>query len=135
MNWKLILQLTLFGLVMGPATVYIIPSNIEALIWLPIFILCAYLIAKHCVALYFLNGFMVGVINAVWITAAHLILFDTYLLRHGSEAVLYHYEAIPMPPKAAMIVLGIFSGVASGLILGLFAFIASKIVKRKPTAI
>jgi hypothetical protein len=36
---------------------------------------------------------------------------------------------------AAMIVLGIFYEVASGLVLGLFAFIVSKLVKSKPTVI
>jgi hypothetical protein len=29
MNWKLIIQLSMFGLAMGIATVFVIPSNIE----------------------------------------------------------------------------------------------------------
>jgi len=47
MNWKLILQLSLFGLAMAFATVFVVPSNIEPLLWLPIFVICAYLIAKR----------------------------------------------------------------------------------------
>jgi len=48
MNKKLIFRLSIFGLAMAFATVYFIPSNIEPLCWLAIFILCAYLIAKNC---------------------------------------------------------------------------------------
>jgi hypothetical protein len=37
MNWRLIAQLSLFGLAMGIATVFFIPSTIEPLFWLVIF--------------------------------------------------------------------------------------------------
>lgn len=50
MNWKLIFQLSLFGLAMAFATVTWIPSNIEPIFWLAIFIICAYLIATKCSA-------------------------------------------------------------------------------------
>lgn len=33
MNWKSIGRLSLFGLVMSIATVYVIPSDIEAMCW------------------------------------------------------------------------------------------------------
>jgi hypothetical protein len=34
MNWKLILQLSMLGLVMSLATVFLIPSSIEPAFWL-----------------------------------------------------------------------------------------------------
>lgn len=40
MDWKLIFQLSLFGLAMAVATVYVIPSNIEPVFWLVIFLIC-----------------------------------------------------------------------------------------------
>jgi hypothetical protein len=43
-DWKLILQLPLFGLFMGVATVYFIPLNVEPFCWLVIFLFCAYVI-------------------------------------------------------------------------------------------
>jgi hypothetical protein len=55
-NWKLIFQLSLFGLAMAIATVYWIPQNVEPFFWLVIFIICAYLIAKRCSDKYFLHG-------------------------------------------------------------------------------
>jgi uncharacterized membrane protein len=60
MNWKLIFLLSLFGLAMAIATVFVIPSNIEPLFWRPVI------------------------------------------------------------------------GILSGLVLGLFAFVASRILKKKP---
>jgi hypothetical protein len=131
MNWKLILQLSLFGLVMAIATVFVIPSNIEPLFWLAIFIVCAYLIAKNCSERYFLNGFMVSLFNAVWITAAHIILFDSYIANHSQEVAMMTKIPIAINPKLMMLITGPVIGVISGLILGLFSFIASKIVKNK----
>src|SRR2546426_4238331 len=56
MDWLLILTLSLFGLAMAVATVFVIPSNIEPLFWLVIFIVCAYLIAKRAPGRPFLHG-------------------------------------------------------------------------------
>ncbi|TAL66279.1 MAG: hypothetical protein EPN88_08690 [Bacteroidetes bacterium] len=131
MNWKIILQLSLFGLVMAIATVYVIPSNIEPLCWLVIFVLCAYLIAKNCKEKFFLNGFLVSLVNAVWITSAHILLLDTYIARHAQEATMMTKMPVSFSPKLMMLMTGPVIGVVSGLILGLFAFIASKIVKKK----
>jgi hypothetical protein len=48
MNWNLIVQLSMFGLAMGLATVYFVPSSIEPALWLIIFVLSAYVIAQRC---------------------------------------------------------------------------------------
>jgi hypothetical protein len=82
MNWKLILQLSMFGLVMGLATVFVIPSNIEPLFWLVIFVICAYIIAKQTQKP-FLRGLLLGLANSVWITAAHILLFQQYIAIHA----------------------------------------------------
>jgi uncharacterized membrane protein len=131
MNWKLIIQLSLFGLVMAIATVYIVPSNIEPLCWLAIFIVCAYIIAKNCSEKFFLNGFLVSLLNAFWITSAHILLFDTYIARHSQEAAMMTKMPMPDSPKLMMLITGPIIGIVSGLILGLFAFVASKIIKNQ----
>jgi hypothetical protein len=130
MNKKLILQLSLFGLVMAFGTVYFIPSNIEPVCWLVIFIVCAYLIAKNCTEKYFLNGFCVSLMNCVWITAAHLLLFTTYIDKHAEEAAMMATSPLHNHPRIMMAVTGPIIGVISGLVLGLFTLIASKIVKK-----
>lgn len=131
MNWKLIFQLSIFGLVMAIATVFVIPSNIEPLCWLTIFVLCAYLIAKNCTEKYFVTGLFVSLLNSVWITSAHIILFDTYIANHVQEASMLTKMPMPDYPKLMMLMIGPIIGIVSGLILGMFAFIASKIMKKK----
>lgn len=130
MNWKLILNLSLFGLAMALATVFFIPSKIEPFCWLIIFIICAYIIAKKCSSHYFWHGLMVSIVNSVWITAAHMLFFDTYIESHPEEAAMM----AKMPtasPKLMMALTGPVIGIISGLVLGLFAFIAAKIVNKK----
>ena len=131
MNKKLIFQLSLFGLAMAIATVYVIPSNIEPLFWLVIFIICAYFIAKKCSSKYFLHGLFVSLLNAVWITAAHIILFDTYIANHPQEAAMMTKMPMPDSPRMMMLMTGPIIGLVSGIELGLFAFIAAKIMKKK----
>ena len=82
MNWKLVIQLSVFGLAMGVATVFLIPSNVEPLFWLVIFGICAYIIATQCPGRYFLHGLLVSRVNSVWITASHVLLFDRYIASH-----------------------------------------------------
>jgi uncharacterized membrane protein len=132
MNWKLIFQLSLFGLFMGIATVYFIPSKIEPFCWLAIFIICAIVIAKRASGMFFLHGFCVSLLNAVWITSAHLILFDTYIANHAEEARTMAKMGGSFSPKLIMLITGPIIGIISGLVLGLFAFIASKIIKKDP---
>src|SRR5579863_7169575 len=85
MNWKLIIGLSMFGLFMAIATVFFIPSNIEPICWLIIFLVCAYLIAKNAPGKYFLHGFLTSLANCVWITGAHILLFTQYAANHAQE--------------------------------------------------
>jgi hypothetical protein len=129
MNWKLIVLLSLFGLGMAFATVFVIPSNIEPLFWLVIFLICAYVIARRAPGRYFLHGLMVSLVNSVWITGAHVLLFDQYIAHHAREAEMM--TRMPLDPKVMMLVTGPVVGLVFGLVLGLFAVIARRIVARR----
>jgi len=131
MNYRLILQLSLFGLAMSIATVYWITSNLEPAFWLVIFVICAYIIARKCSEKYFLNGFMVSIANCIWITSAHLILFNSYLLNHSKEAERMASMPMHESPRWLMLMTGTVIGIVSGLILGLFALLASKMIKKE----
>jgi hypothetical protein len=120
MNWKLIFQLSLFGLAMALATVFVVPSNVEPFIWLPIFLLCAYLIASRAGGKVFLHGLMVGIVNSVWITAAHVLLYDQYIAHHAKEAAMMAQMPQSVSPRVLM----------ACIVLGLFALVASLLVRR-----
>ena len=130
MNWKLVVQLSLFGLAMAFATVFVVPSNVEPMLWLPIFVICAYLIAKHAPGKHFLHGLMLGIANSVWITGAHVMLFDAYLAHHAREAEMMKSMPMPLPPRLLMAIVGPCVGVVSGVVIGLFALVAAWLVRR-----
>jgi hypothetical protein len=117
---------------MAFATVYVIPGNIELFIWIPIFIICAWFIAKRAPGNYFWHGFMVSIFNCVWIVAAHVLLYNTYIANHPEEAAMMHKmpHYMHLHPRQAMIMTGPIFGIIFGLIIGLFSWIASKIVKK-----
>ena len=132
MKWKLIFLLSLFGLAMAFATVFWIPQAIEPVFWLVIFILCAYLIVMNCTGRYFLHGLLVGLANCVWITIIHAVYFHTYMGTHPMMASQMADMPMANHPLRLMTLTGIGIGIVSGLVLGLFAFIASKL-NRKDT--
>jgi len=126
MSWKLILFLSLFGMAMAIASLFGL-GLLEPLLWLVIFLIYAYLIAKRAPGKYFLHGFLVSVVNSIWITIIHAVFFTT-LVANNPQMVK------GMPPgvnaRVLMTVVGPIVGAVLGLIAGLFAFIASKFIKK-----
>jgi len=135
MNLKLVFQLSMFGLIMGFATISLIPEKVEFLFWLFIFIFCAYVIARVCTGKYFLHGFFTSLVNSVWLTATHIIFYTSYAAHHPNIAAMTNNMAyFSNHPRIFTLLLGIPSGIFFGLILGLFAFIAHKLAKRPEAA-
>jgi hypothetical protein len=122
MHWKLSFQLSMFGLIMAFGTISLIPDNVEWIFWLMIFSLCAYIIAKVCTKKYFMQGFWVNMFNCLWLIIVHYIFFDTWASNHHNMLIAWH-------PRFTQVLLGPVIGALSGLVQGLFAFIASKLVK------
>jgi len=129
MNWKLILQLSLFGLVMGVATVFFISSSVEPFCWLVVFLISAYAIARGAPGRPFLHGVYVGLANSVWVTGAHILLADQYLARHAREAAMMNSMPMPTHPRLMMALIGPVIGLVSGIVLGIFAVVATRFVR------
>jgi len=129
MNWKLIFGLSLFGLAMGLATVFWVPSSVEPFFWLVIFVLCAFLTARQLSSRHFIHGLSVGIVNSVWVTAAHIAWFNRYMANHPREAAMSQSMPLPNSPRLMMALVGPVIGIISGVILGLFCLIATRFVK------
>ena len=127
MNWKLIFALSLFGLAMAVASLFGL-GMLEPLLWLVIFIIYAWLIATRASGKYFLHGFLVSVVNSIWITAIHAAFFTIYA-KNNPQMV----QGAPagINSRVLMIVMGPIVGAVFGLVAGLFAFVASKIVRKR----
>jgi hypothetical protein len=132
MNWKIIFQLSVFGFIMAFATVFLIPEMFEPVFWLAIFIFSAFIIVQRVKGNYFWHGFFVSIVNCVWITAAHIIFYSTYIDNHPSIVKMsQEHPFLPDHPRLAMLIMGPVFGIVFGLVLGLFAFIGSLLVKKK----
>jgi len=128
MNWKLIFQLSLFGLAMGLGTVFFIPSTLEPFLWLVIFLVSAYLIATRAADRYFLHGVALGLANSVWVTGAHGLLFSRYVANHPREAAMMSSMPLPTHPRLMMAITGPVIGLVSGIIIGLLAMLAHRLL-------
>ena len=134
MNGRLILQLSMLGLAMGLGTVFFIPSNIEPAFWLAIFLFDAYLIARGCASKRFLNGFLLGLANCVWVTSAHVLLASTYLASHVREAEMMKQMPVALAPQLVMLITSPIVGVISGTLIGLLALAAGALFRPKSIA-
>lgn len=128
MKWKLIIQLSIFGLIMAFATISLISERMEPPFWFMTFAFSAYVIAKVAPGKYFLHGFMVSLVNCFWITLVHLFFYDNYAAHHPIAVGMYQ----GIHPRWMMILFGPAFGVIFGIIQGLFAFLASKLVTKNP---
>jgi hypothetical protein len=128
MNWRLIFQLSLFGLAMGIATVFLIPSSVEPFVWLVIFVISAYLIAMRAPSRPFVHGVLVGLANSLWVTASHLLLFHQYIARHPEQLAMMTSMPMYRHPRLLMLLTGPVIGLVSGCVLGIFAVIAVKLL-------
>ena len=135
MNWKTIIALSMFGLGMGLATVFLIPSTIEPLFWIAIFAISAYVIARRCPVRRFSHGLLVGLANSVWVTASHVLLFHQYIANHPQEAAMMSSMPLPDSPRLMMAMVGPVIGVVSGVLIGLLAVVTGKLLDRRPAAV
>ena len=71
MNWKLCVFLSILGLLVGMVTISIVPSTIEPFLWLGVFLITAVLTAKYAPGKYFVHGFLISILNSIWVTLAH----------------------------------------------------------------
>lgn len=130
MNWRLIFQLSLFGLAMSLLTISLVPSGLETVFWVIIFATCAYIIVKRCSGNYFLHGFLVSMVNSIWITTAHVFFYNSYIAHHSDMQFMTGHLPLSNHPRLLMVFMGPVFGAAFGLILGLFSFVASKLIKK-----
>src|SRR5260370_9645955 len=134
MDWKLIFGLFLFGLGMGIATVFVIHSNIEPIFWLAVLLVCAFLIARLRSTRHFLHGLLVGIVNSVWVTGAHIVFFGHYIANHPKEAAMMNSMPLPNSPRLMMALMGPVIGIISGFVISLLAYCAGKFVKPRISA-
>lgn len=131
MNWKLIFLLSLFGVAIAVASLFGWTRGIEPFLWLIIFVLYAWWIAKNAPGKYFLHGLLASVLNGIWISIIHAAFFSLYV--RNNPQMLEGFRRLPpsLSPRAMMLIIGPIVGVIFGVLAGLFAVVGSRIVRRR----
>ncbi|HEY3874423.1 MAG TPA: hypothetical protein VGM92_03025 [Candidatus Kapabacteria bacterium] len=131
MNWKLIVLLPLIGLAMGLLTVSIIPSKIEPIFWLAIFVFIAYVITGSVPkGKYFAHAWFVSLISGVFIGCTHAIFHDAYIANHADEVKqMAGWPGGESP--LAMVAFGPLFGAIFGLVSGCISMFVGKLRKPK----
>jgi len=130
MNWKLIFALSLFGIAMAFASTYGMTGKMEPLIWLVIFIINGLIIVRNAPGNYFLHGFLVSVVNGVWIGIIHASMFTTYMANNPDMVEMEKKMPQFGSTQMTMLIMGPVFGAVFGLVNGLIAWIISKIMKK-----
>lgn len=134
MNWKLIFQLSVFGLAMAFLTISLIPTETEWIFWLGINILSAVVIARSCRERFFAHGFVLSVINGLWITAVHLGLYPNYIANHPETITLNQGTYFAEHPRQFILIFTPIMGAAFGLIQGILAWLAAQLLPKSESA-
>ena len=131
MNRSLVFLLSLLGLVMGLLTVFIIPGDAEPYFWLSGFIVTAVIVALKGKDKYFLSGFYIGLVNSIWNTLVHLILFRSYQAHHNLEVRMMDRLTMLVGFKGVMLIMCPVIGLLSGIVIGSLSILASIILRKR----
>jgi len=118
---------------MAFGTVSLIPQKVEPVFWVLIFAFSSAVIAKACSEKYFLYGFYTGLLNCIWITIVHFLFYKKYVESHTQldSMMTWLPASFGTHPRVALALVGLIPGIISALVFGLFAFIGSKIARKK----
>lgn len=134
MNWKLIFLLSIIGAVMALLTISTIPSTVEPIFWLAIFVFNAFVITSRVPkGKFFAHAWFVSVVSGLWIGIIHAVFHDTYVANHADE--VRQMAFMPWSESAtAMVILGPIFGAIFGLVSGLVSMIVGRFRKPKTQA-
>jgi hypothetical protein len=131
MNWRLVLQLSMFGVAMGLGIVFFLPSTVTTILWTLIVVLSGYAIAQRCVRLRFLNGLVVGLLDRLLSTVVQVLFFHAYAVRHPDNIALLQAFVPAMSVRRLLVISSPVLGLLYGVAIGLVALLIGVFLKPK----
>jgi hypothetical protein len=128
MNWHLIFRLSLLSIVTGFASVLGLTRSYEWLMWLCVGVLCAWLFAKKTREELFLHGFYLGIFIGIFNSSIQAVFISAYL--SNNPGMVEALNALPqnLHPAAVVLIMGPIIGAFSGVVFGVLAAIAGKLL-------
>jgi hypothetical protein len=133
MNWRLIISLSLLGIVFGIASVFGFTSGREWLAWLCVGIYSAWRFALRSSEELFLHGFYLGILAGFFSSIIQAFFVSAYLA--NNPRMVEALNALPqgLHPAAVVLIMGPIIGTVSGVVFGVLAVIIGKLMRRGPS--
>lgn len=129
LNWRIILLLSIFGPINGLIALRGVPSELaEKLIWMPAVLVSAWVLARFLREGHFANGAVIGFVAGATAKLIEGIFASTYWANNPwlAEALAGRPEDFHFQRYVLNLVP--YVGVASGLIQGVLAHLASRVI-------
>jgi len=130
MNLKLWL-LSLFGVIMGFASVYGFTQDNEWIYWLIIGLISGYIVSKVTDKKVFVKSVVIGLFMGIFTGIIQSAMFDTYLLNNPKSLDGFKQIPVSLEPQYVLLFAAPFTGIVFGLFIGLVAFIFNRIKGNK----
>lgn len=111
---------------MGVASVWGWVGSYEGLAWLVVAIVCALVIGRRVAQRHFQHGVIAGAIIGLVGQLLQVIFFPIYLANNLGHTADFNQLPIDFPPRLFTLLLAPFIAAASGVLLGVLAWGASR---------
>ncbi len=128
MQWKIVIILGGFGVLMGLASVLGFTERIELLVWIVVAVFAAYWIVRTLDAKVFLHGLCAGLLMGIANALLQFLFFDTYLSNNPTSAKQF-VDTGGVSPRVFVLLAGPFIGLFYGAFIGVLNIAGSKILK------
>jgi len=126
MDWKVIIILSVIGLLMGLLSVQGFTQKIEPLLWLLFGIATSLILSRNIEQKAFLHGILIGLAWGILNGLTQSVFFDTYLTNNPS--VQQNFQKKPfILPRYFVLVTGPIIGLITGLVLGRLSLLLKKL--------
>ena len=126
MDWKLIILLSSFGIVMGLLSVKGFAQKLEPFLWLLFGIITSLVLSKNISEKTFLHGLLIGLAWGVVNGVTQSVFFDTYIannsyLQEGFKKTTF------IQPRYFVLITGPIIGLITGLVVGGLSLLLKRI--------
>lgn len=131
MKWKIVLRLSLLGVPVGFAGVYGLSGNAALAVWLIVFVVFAVVIARSMESDFFVHALLASILAGLFVGIIHAAFINSYIAHNAQLNSANAMMPKTSHPRLLMVVLGPFIGAVTGVVAGLMAVAAGRIMKKK----
>ena len=126
MDWKIIVILSVIGLLMGLLSVKGFTQKIEPVLWLLFGIATSLILSKNIEQKTFLHGLLIGIAWGIYNGAIQCAFFDIYFTNNPSIQQNFQKNSF-IQPRYFVLLTGPIIGLITGLILGGLSLLLKKL--------